>query len=132
MSWGGNRRLLGDQEAVSRDAQGCVMMEAAPATPFVVTEPDLLLELLIVALDAPAQLGKINQLLEADVLRQCGEPVFGRLCFALWPFDQQPLRRQRLRDQFVVPDTETHTRKARGQLLGRPLPPCHRVPSLFR
>ena len=30
------------------------MVEAAPAAPFVVTEPDLLLELLIVALDAPA------------------------------------------------------------------------------
>ena len=30
------------------------MMEATPAAPFVVSEPDLLLELLLVALDAPA------------------------------------------------------------------------------
>ena len=37
------------------------MMEATPAAPFVVTEPDLLLEFLIVALDAPAQLGEIDQ-----------------------------------------------------------------------
>ena len=34
------------------------MMEAAPAAAFVVTEPDLLLEFLIVALDAPAQLAR--------------------------------------------------------------------------
>ena len=37
-------------------------MEATPAAPFVVTEPDLLLEVLIVALDAPAQLGQIDEL----------------------------------------------------------------------
>src|SRR5258708_1625865 len=108
------------------------MMEATPAGPFVVTEPDLLLELQIVALDAPAQLGPINELREADVLRQRGEPVFGWLCFALRPFDQQPLRRQLLGDQFVVPDPDTHTCEARGQLVGRAFPPRHRAPSLLR
>ena len=90
------------------------MMEATPAAPFVMTEPDLLLEFLIVALDAPAQLGQIDELREADVLRQRGELVFGWLCFALRPFDQQPFRRQLLGDQFVVPDADTHTREARG------------------
>lgn len=88
-------------------------MEVAPAAAFVVTEPDLLLELLIVALDAPAQLGQIDEPLEADILRQRGEPVFGWLCFALRPFDQQALRRQLFGDQFVVPDADTHTREAR-------------------
>ena len=33
------------------------MVEATPATPFLVTEPDLLLEFVIVTLDAPTQLG---------------------------------------------------------------------------
>ena len=37
------------------------MMEATPAAPFVVAKPDLLLEVLIVALDAPAQLGQIDE-----------------------------------------------------------------------
>ena len=68
-------------------------MEAAPAASFVVTEPDLLLELLIVTLDAPTQLGEVDEPLEADGLRQRGEPVFGGLCFTLRPFDKQPLRR---------------------------------------
>lgn len=35
-----------------------MVMEAAPAASFVVPKPGFLLELLIVALDAPAQLGK--------------------------------------------------------------------------
>ena len=37
------------------------MVEAAPAAPFEVAQPDLLFELLIVALDAPAQFGEIDQ-----------------------------------------------------------------------
>src|SRR6478609_12240676 len=107
------------------------MMEAAPAASLVVTEPDLLLELLIVALDAPAQLGQIDQPLEADGLWQRGEPVSGRLCLTLWPFDQQPFGRQLPGDQFVATDKDAHTRKARGQRFGRAFPPRHRVPSLF-
>ena len=46
------------------------MVEAAPSSPFEMPEPDLLLELLIIALDAPAQLGEIDQVAEGDVLRQ--------------------------------------------------------------
>ena len=90
------------------------MVEATPATPFLVTEPDLLLEFLIVTPDAPTQLGQIDELREADVLRQRGEPVFAWLCFALRSFDQKPLQRQLLGDPFVVPDADTHTREARG------------------
>ena len=65
------------QKAVSRDAEGGVMVEAAPAAAFEMPEPDLLLQLLIFALDAPAQLGQLNHALEADVFGQ-GEPA-GRL-----------------------------------------------------
>ena len=35
-------------------------MKAAPASAFIVSETELPLEVLIVALDAPAQLGEIN------------------------------------------------------------------------
>jgi len=45
------------------------MMEAAPSAPFIVTKPDLLLELLIVTLNAPAQLGGVEQIEVRDVLR---------------------------------------------------------------
>ena len=50
----GDRLPLGDQESVGRDAQRGVVVEAAPSSPFEMPEPDLLLELLIVALDALA------------------------------------------------------------------------------
>ena len=56
-SRGGNRLPLGDQESVGRDAQRGVVVEATPTSPFEMPEPDLLFEILIVALDAPAQLG---------------------------------------------------------------------------
>ena len=55
------------------------MVKAAPSASLVVTEPDLLLEFLIVSFDAPAQLGKIDELVEADLRRQRRQPVFGRL-----------------------------------------------------
>src|SRR5258708_4891730 len=67
------------------------MMEAAPSAAFVMPEAELLLEVLIVAFDTPAQLGEIDQAREADVLRQGGQPVLRRLGLALWPFHQQPL-----------------------------------------
>ena len=95
-------------------------MEYTPAASFIVTErrsgrgP--------IALDALALLGQSANRGKADVLRQCGEPVFGRLFFALLPLYQQPLRRQLLVDQFVVPDADTHTRE-REMPLGRAFPP---------
>ena len=52
------------------------MMETAPAAPFKMAEPDLLLELLIIALDAPAQFGEIDQTGEANVVRQVESQYF--------------------------------------------------------
>jgi len=49
-----------------------MMVKAPPATAFVVIQPNLLLELLIIALDPPAQLGQVDQPLERDVGRQGG------------------------------------------------------------
>src|SRR6202048_222220 len=104
------------------------MMEAAPPAPFIVPKPDLLLELLIVPLDAPAQFGEIDEPAEADVRRQRRETVFCRLGFTLRPLDQQPLSRQLLRVQPVVPDAHAHTCKARGQPVGPAFPPPDRAP----
>src|ERR671938_2033017 len=39
-SRGGKHRPLGDQEGVSRDAQGGVVVETAPAPPLVASEPE--------------------------------------------------------------------------------------------
>ena len=68
-----------------------MVVEAAPPAPFIIAEAEFLLELLVVALDPPSQLGDIDQTLKADLPGQCGKPIFGRLGFALRPLDQQPL-----------------------------------------
>src|SRR3954449_80846 len=57
----GEKAPLANEEAVSRDAQGGVMMKATPAPSLVVIKPQLLLQLLIVALDPPAHLGRPDQ-----------------------------------------------------------------------
>ena len=61
------RQALGQQECISDDAQRSVMMKSAPATTFEVVESEFLFEFLIVALDAPAQLGHPHQLPERGV-----------------------------------------------------------------
>src|ERR1700720_877070 len=75
----GNPLPLGDQESVGRDAQRGVVMEAAPASSFEMSEPDLLFEFLIIALDTPTQFGEVHQLAEGDVFRQGRKPIFGWL-----------------------------------------------------
>ena len=50
----GVAQSLSDQEAVGGDAQAGVMMESTPAPALVVSKAEVLLEILIVTLDAPA------------------------------------------------------------------------------
>src|SRR5713101_4025520 len=105
-------------------------MEAAPSAALEMSEPHLLLEFLIVALDAPAQLGKVHQAMEGDAFGKGREPVFGRLLLAFGPLDQQPLFRSALAALEVTPrNANTHTSKARGQALGGALAPFDRAPS---
>ena len=56
-----------------------MVVEASPSAAFIMSKPEFLLELLIVALNAPAQLGEVDQTFEGDVLGKRGEPIFGRL-----------------------------------------------------
>jgi len=51
------------------------VMEAAPPTPFEMSEPELLLELLIVALDAPTQLGPSSTPFSFFVARRSGKSL---------------------------------------------------------
>src|SRR3954466_11115153 len=87
---GEKSRPLGDQKAISRDAQRGVMVEAAPAAAPAVPEPDFLLEILGLPLEAPAQLSQVDQIGEAGLLGQGRQPVLRRLRLALGPLDQQP------------------------------------------
>jgi hypothetical protein len=65
-------------------------VKATPASPFVMTEPELLFQVLIVALDAPAHLGHEYKLLKCRLLGGGSEKVFERLRIAIRPFNEQP------------------------------------------
>jgi hypothetical protein len=51
------------------------MVEAAPASPFEMAEPNLPFEFVIVALNAPAQLGGADELTEWDFGRKRRERI---------------------------------------------------------
>src|SRR3954471_22301244 len=59
-SRGGNSHPFGNQEAIGCDAKRGVMVEATPAAALEVPEPKFLLEVLVVALDAPPELGEFD------------------------------------------------------------------------
>src|SRR5262245_41563521 len=58
---GGNRTPLGEEESVGCDRERRVVVESSPASAFVVVEADLLLQVLEVALDAPSELGSVDE-----------------------------------------------------------------------
>src|SRR6185295_13159967 len=105
-------------------------MKATPTAPLEMRKPDLLLEFLIIALDAPAQLRAIDQAIEGDVVGERRKPVFGRLDLALRPFNQQPFRRPWISALIIaMGDANAHARKARDQWLGRAFAPFDCGPS---
>src|SRR4029453_16184680 len=79
-----------------------MMMESSPAPALEMIQPQLVLELLIVALDPPAQLGEADELGERGRLRQRREPILRGRAVAPWPFDQQPLGRPRCRALLIA------------------------------
>ena len=58
---------LGDQESVGGDPERRVMMEAAPAASFVMPEAEFLFQVLVVALDPPAQFDQIDKCPPGDL-----------------------------------------------------------------
>src|SRR5260370_4352406 len=105
------------------------MVKATPSPTFKMPETDFLLELMIVALNAPTQLGEVDQTVEGDVLGKRRQPVLGRLVLVLGPLDQQPFFRARLVAPLVTPrGTHAHPREARGHGFRRTFSPFARPP----
>ena len=121
-----------EQEAVRGNAQGGVMMKAAPAPSLVVAQAELLLEILIIAFNAPAHLGGLDQIQKRGVGRQRRQPILGRFGLTDRPFDQQPLLRTWSAQPLLVAVSraDSDRGKARGQFLVGSLAPVHRAPSL--
>src|SRR3954451_21014499 len=106
-------------------------METAPAAPLIVPQSEFLLKLLIVAFDAPPELGEFDQAHEADVLRQGREPVLGGLLLAFRPLDQEPFLRARFAQPVVaMSGSHPHPRETRGEVIGGTLAPGDLGPRL--
>jgi len=71
-SGGGKRLPLGNQESVGGDTQRGVMMKAALTSALVMAKAEFLLEVLVIAFDAPPQFGGVHQGAPADTDRQGG------------------------------------------------------------
>src|SRR5271169_3577235 len=99
--WGGKPSPLGRQEGVRRDAEHPVMVEALPAAPFVVIQSQLVFQLLVVALDPPADLYQPHEIIKRHVLRDVREPVLRRFTLPRRPLHQDPLRFPRPRPPVV-------------------------------
>src|SRR5438876_8656183 len=124
------REPLGGEECVRRDAERGVMMEAAPAPAFEVIQPQLVLELLVVPLDAPAQHRQADQVDRGRRRWQRGEPILDRRSFPPRPFDEQPLFEPGCRAPVVAmrgPDADR--REARPHRAARACAPGHGAPS---
>src|SRR5260221_5558904 len=107
-----------------------MMMEARPATALIVAEADFLLEVVIIALDAPAQLGDVDKAAERHVLIDGCEPEFGGRGLALGPFDEQRL----FGEPCFAPDrrnAHAYAGKARLQLLVSAFPPRDGAPGVL-
>src|SRR3982751_2105771 len=109
-----------------------MVVEAAPAAALVVPEPEFLLELLVVAFDAPPELGRFNKALETNVLRQGREPVLGGLPLAFRPLDHEPFLRARFAQPIVaMSGSHPHPCEARGEPIGAALAPSDLRPRLW-
>lgn len=71
------------------------MVKAVPVAAFDVSQAKFMLQLFVVALDAPTKLGDGNEFAEGDRCGQIRQPVSGGFLFRFRPFDQQPLLRIR-------------------------------------
>ncbi|OHC13082.1 MAG: hypothetical protein A2002_07975 [Pseudomonadales bacterium GWC1_66_9] len=81
-------QALPEQKTIGGDAQAGMVVEPPPTTPLVMPQPQVLLEILVVALDTPAQMGDAYQFRQRRVLHERGQPVAGRLVLRGGPFDQ--------------------------------------------
>ena len=58
---GGGKKAFPHEECVRRDTEGCVMVESPPAAALIMSQADLILELLVVSLDTPSLFGRSDE-----------------------------------------------------------------------
>src|ERR1700689_5272126 len=109
------------------------MVKTSPATTFVMSQSQLLLQLLVVAFDYPTVFRSFHQLSQCGLGRKSRKPVLGRFALPLRPFDQQPFFVTRFAPP-IVPMSRSYSqcRKTGAQFLLRALTPRAPSPILGR
>lgn len=123
----GKKPAFPDQKRVCRNRHRRVMMKAAPAPHFVISQPDRF-EVFVISFDWPTPFGGIDQLSQRRFWAQCQKPVFGRVAFSKRPLDQQPLVGPRSFSP-IIEMSRSHTPHAemRAQFAARSLAPSDRA-----
>ena len=67
--WLVGNESLGHQEPVGRNTQAGMVVKTSPTAPLVVAQPEVLLQILVVALDPPSLVGGADQLVQRRVFR---------------------------------------------------------------
>ena len=130
---GGKTAPFGYQEAIGRNTESRVMMKTAPASSFIMTQPEFLLQLFVIPLDDPALLCQTDQVLEFGLGREGCEPVLGGFDFFAGPLDQQPLLGIGLSAfEIAVSGTDAHGGETRLERMSGPWSPADFLPGLRR
>ena len=112
----GNRFPFAHKEAVSCYAECCVVVKTTPTSTFVMGQSEFAFQLLVIAFDAPAQFGFVDENLQRRVLGQGREPIFRWLSFSIRPFNEEPFQRMRFGPIVIMRGwAQTHGGKARGE-----------------
>ena len=74
---GEKSRAFSGDKAIGGDAESCVVMEPAPTSTLEMIDADFVLELLVVAFDAPPHVDGLDQVFERGGGRKIAQVVFG-------------------------------------------------------
>ena len=100
------------------------MVESPPASALKMPQADFLFEFLVVAFNAPPQLGRIYQLFQGNGRFQVGEPISCGFYFAFGPLDQQPFFRRAVATPIIAMSfVDPHGGKPGGERLVGAFPP---------
>jgi hypothetical protein len=89
--WFVGNEALRHQEPVCGDAQIRMMVESSPAPSLVVAQAEVLLQVLVVTLDAPALMSGTDQFVDRGFFGQRRKDVLARLLLMGGPLHEQPL-----------------------------------------
>ena len=88
---GASFQSLRHQKTVCRNAECRVVVKSSPSPPLIVAQSQILLQVLVIALNAPTHVCGVYQVVQCGRLRQCGQLVFLRFGLIGGPLDEQPL-----------------------------------------